>query len=399
MVSSRAWPRTATFAAVAVAALTLLVGVSATPAAAGGTGSAGKSTGKSTGTSTVTGANSNVAAKPLPAAPSHGPNVQLGTGLPVKPAVPQRQSTLAAGWQVSLNVPGMAPTSEGVMTSVFWVTQNAHITATANQDVGPTPYYIRIYRNSTQFAICGTGTTCSVDATSSVIDSAWFSADISDAAGNKIVASNPPFVLVDWHSTTVGLSTSQTTTSIGSAVTLTATTAFDVGPSPFYTQIFDLTTGARVQICGTGTSCSVSIAQSSATTHRYRAFVSHNSATFPLPAVQATSLINWVTWSNSGLRVSLTAPVFTQTTETVTATANSSVTPTPWYIEIFDADTGVRIAFCGNGSVCSLTGYTPPTPNVDTHLIAFISSLSTAFPPANIQASSNVVTTMHYVPR
>jgi hypothetical protein len=299
---------------------------------------------------------------------------------------------------VALNVPGARDNGEGTVVAALWVTQSFHITATANQDVGPTPYYIRIYRDGTQFAICGSGTSCSVDVTSAVIASSWISADISDAAGNKVVASNPPFVLVDWHSTTVSLNTSQTTAGVGSAVTLTAWTAFDVGPSPFYTQIFDLTTGVRVQVCGTGTSCAVNIAQSSATTHRYRAYVSYNSATFPLPGLQSSSLISWVTWSSSGFQLSLTAPVFTQTTETVTATASSSVTPTPWYIEIFDADTGARIAFCGNGAVCSLTGYTPPTPNVDTHLVAFVSGLSTAFPPASIQASSNVVTTKHYVP-
>ncbi|MFC5004670.1 hypothetical protein ACFPIJ_43450 [Dactylosporangium cerinum] len=380
--------RTAVFAAV----LGLVVALPAAPAAADeGTGSSTATTTKQDAKRAQPGAG----VAPKTVAPPK-PTVSPKPAAP-KVGVPKQRSALAA-WQLTLNVPGAHDNGEGAQVSWLWITQSFHITATANQDVGPTPYYIRIYRDDVQIAICGTGTTCSVDVGSSVIASSWISADISTAAGSRIVASNPPFVLVDWHFTTVSLNVAQTTVNVGSAATLTARTFFDVGPSPFWTQIFDLTTGTRVAICGSGESCPVNITQASATTHRYQAFVGYNSATLPLSGPQSSSLVNWVTWSNSGFRISLTAPVYTETTETVTATASSSVTPTPWYIEIFDADTGTRIAFCGNGSVCSLTGYTPPVPNVRTHLVAFVSSFSTAFPPSGIQATSNLVETMHYVP-
>jgi hypothetical protein len=41
--------------------------------------------------------------------------------------------------------------------------QYVTVTATTNADVGPTPYYITIYSETTgaELAVCGTGTTCS----------------------------------------------------------------------------------------------------------------------------------------------------------------------------------------------------------------------------------------------
>src|SRR5260370_27267266 len=74
---------------------------------------------------------------------------------------------------------GMAPASAAppppwtttitASPQTLWPTQNSTIVVTANGDVGPTPYYIRIYDTSTTtttlLASCGTGTTCSVSVT------------------------------------------------------------------------------------------------------------------------------------------------------------------------------------------------------------------------------------------
>ena len=39
------------------------------------------------------------------------------------------------------------------------------LTATVNRDVGPTPYFIRIYEGNSVIRSCGSGTSCSVNVT------------------------------------------------------------------------------------------------------------------------------------------------------------------------------------------------------------------------------------------
>jgi hypothetical protein len=67
---------------------------------------------------------------------------------------------------------------------------------------------------------------------------------------------------------------------------LTAIANGDVGPTPYYTQLYDATTGTFLGTCDTGTDCQVTVSQSAATTHRYMAYVTSSIAhTFP-PADQ-----------------------------------------------------------------------------------------------------------------
>jgi hypothetical protein len=73
---------------------------------------------------------------------------------------------------------------------------------------------------------------------------------------------------------------------------------------------------------------------------------------------------------------------------TVTATSTIDVGPTPYWIEIFDLDTGARVALCSAGTTC--TGEFSPQIG-DNHLVAFIAGNSAALLPSNIQAQSKVV--------
>jgi hypothetical protein len=193
---------------------------------------------------------------------------------------------------------------------------------------------------------------------------------------------------VTWHGVNLTLTASQPTVSVGATSTLTATTSQDIGPSPFWTEIFDMTTGTRVTDCWTGTTCSASVSQAAATTHEYVAYLSDDSTAYPPPGIQETSTFSFITWSNLGWRVSLSAPATTYGSETVTATANGDVGPTPYYIEIFN-ETGTRLGVCAVGSICSVT-FTPSY--AGSHLVAFVSADSTALPPYGTVASSNVVT-------
>lgn len=276
----------------------------------------------------------------------------------------------------------------------LWPTQYTTLTATANQDVGPTPYYLSIYDQTAHsyVAICGFGTTCATSVTQATATTHSYQAYVS-----YYPTANPPsgvqatsgVVSVTWRGISVSVSASPTTLAVGSTTTVTATTSADVGPTPFYTELYDATTSTRIGVCGGGTSCSTTASQSVATTHRYVAYVSSYSTAFPPAGIQATSASSYVTWSYANYRVSLTASRTSYGHDTVTATTNVNVGPTPYYIEIFSETTGARVAVCGTGTSCSA--------NValnfgNNNFVAFVSSYDSALPPANVQASSNVVT-------
>lgn len=317
--------------------------------------------------------------KPVPVAPNVTSNVP-------KPATAPRALTTQAlaAWSVSLSA----------SSTSLWPTQYSTLTANSNMNVGPTPYYIRIQDTTTgsYVAICGTGTTCSASVTQPTATTHSYRASIDYYSGGGLQAQSP-YVTVNWRSISVGLSASPTTLGVYGTSTLTATTSSDVGPTPFYTEIFDANTGTRVGVCGFGTSCSANVSQSVATTHRYVAYVSNYSTANPPTGVQATSSSSFITWTWGSFRISLSAPSFSYGSATATATVNQNVGPTPYWIEIFNQN-GTRLAVCGSGTTCSAT-FSPAFGG--TRLVAFVSSYDTAYPPANIQASSNVTSTSRLI--
>jgi len=182
---------------------------------------------------------------------------------------------------------------------------------------------------------------------------------------------------------------SSNTTNVGTTVTLTVTSDQDIGPTPYYLEIFDATTGGRVVACGFGTTCSGNVSKSAATTHAYVGYLASGlEGTNPPSGVISTSVNTFVTWNNLGYRVSVPVQVFCfepSGSAVITATANINVGPTPYWIEIFD-HTGHRLSVCGSGSTC--TG-SASCGTVGAYY-GFISSNSLSFPPGGIQASSNV---------
>jgi hypothetical protein len=321
--------------------------------------------------------------KPVPVRPPSSPGAGLGAAIPAKPHHAREVAPLTA-WSVSL----------AASPNWLWPTQYSTLTATANMDVGPTPYYLRIYDETAGAYVvtCATGTTCTVPVTQPTPTTHYYIAVVSYASSGyppsgEQAASGTAGVV--WQGVYLSLSASPTTVPVGTGATLTATTSADIGPSPFWTEIYDVTTGTRVAVCGYGTSCSTTVSQGAATTHEYIAYLSNYAAAFPPPGIQETSRVSFITWSGLGWRVSLSAPSATYGSETVTAYANGNVGPTPYYIEIFNESTGTRLAECGWGSACSVT-FTPSYSG--SNLVAFISGYAAAFPPAGIVASSNVDT-------
>jgi len=71
----------------------------------------------------------------------------------------------------------------------------------------------------------------------------------------------------------VSLAASSAYPLIGQSVTLTATTNADVGPTPYYITIYSETTGAELAVCGFGTTCTATVAQSTPGSQTFEAFV------------------------------------------------------------------------------------------------------------------------------
>lgn len=324
--------------------------------------------------------------KPAPVAP------QLPAQLLQKSTtnVPNRNIQSLYAWTVSLS-----STSTSLLPG-----QYATLTAHANQDVGPTPYWIRIHDNTSNqyIATCGGGTNCSANVMQSSAQTHTYTAFVGSSttayppAPLQATSSN---VSVTWRPFNVNVAASPTTQNIGGNSLITATSNADVGPTPYYIEVFDMTNGARLGYCGSGTTCAFNTSQSIATTHQFAAYISPYTTSIPSSGVQAVSGRSLVTWANTGYRVSLTAPAFTfGNSATATATSNINVGPTPYWIQIFNQNTGARIAVCGSGTTCSAT-FTPAIGG--TNLVAFVSSYSTTYLPGNIQASSNVTRTSHLI--
>jgi hypothetical protein len=71
----------------------------------------------------------------------------------------------------------------------------------------------------------------------------------------------------------VSLAASSSYPLLGQSVTLTATTNTDVGPTPYYITIYSETTGAELAVCGSGTTCTATVADSAPGTQVFEAFV------------------------------------------------------------------------------------------------------------------------------
>jgi hypothetical protein len=128
----------------------------------------------------------------------------------------------------------------------------------------------------------------------------------------------------------------------------------------------------------------------------------------PQGYIQTYSQQAFVTWeAPPTFTVSLAGPLFGP--GTYTATTNTDVGPTPYYIEIFDAGNSPanlqnwsRIAVCGAGTSCSVY-WTPKT--TGNYLVAFVSDLDPrpgiccgAEPPFGTQANSQNLFTLLSAP-
>ena len=175
----------------------------------------------------------------------------------------------------------------------FKVGESVTFTATANQNVGNTGtnYRVYIFDKSTgnRLASCASGTTCTY--TQTYGNQFYYGGPRNYVAvvaktGTPtlstvldVQATSPDYLLsrAPWLIT---LTSNKSTFATGESVTLTATTDQDLTSTFQYyrTYIFDKTTGARVALCTSGTTCAVTLASpfNSGPPHTYVAMVARN---------------------------------------------------------------------------------------------------------------------------
>jgi Domain of unknown function (DUF1906) len=264
------------------------------------------------------------------------------------------------------------------------------LTATTNADVGPSPYFISIYDSisSARMTFCGSGASCGVSVSFS---GATVHSYVAYVSGSPPATGTPPSikatsstVTVRWF--TISLSANPKFLAPGASTTLTATASTDVGPTPYFIQIYDNGSKARVASCAIGTTCTTSVSQSAAGVFNYIAYIGNSDATAPPSTTIATSSTVKVVWLSVTLTAS-DASLADGRSMTLIATANTDLSTSPYFIEIFDQTTGAFIDECGLCSSLTTSAISQSSPGTHT-FAAYISGFSQTFPPPNIQASA-----------
>lgn len=254
-----------------------------------------------------------------------------------------------AAWTVTLTADPATSLQVGV-SATLTATANASVT-TANEALN-----IENLTTHTVVATCQVGTTCTLTAVHQLPQTVTYAADIGPP-GAKIAASGvvarSSQVAVTWTPPTVTVSASTTSVRVGQAVTVTGTTTF-LPTGDTLTVVGSDDANASTSTASQGSvSTSLTDTQGTPTTVTYTAAVYTDNG---LLVAQSASV--GVTWSaSSGWQVSLTANPTSlpagQTT-TLTATANQSVTPTPYAINIEDMSTYTVIQTCDVGTTCTV---------------------------------------------
>jgi hypothetical protein len=278
----------------------------------------------------------------------------------------------------------------------LWPAQNVTLTATTNMDVGPANFTIDIWDTELGgvVASCSTGTTCAMQTTRANVDHTIFIAVVGhkfvlNLLGimiSTVIPQAASFLDVYWHSTNLKL-TETPTVQVNGTATLTAVTDQDIGPSPFFVEIYDVTAATRLTYCWTGTTCSVTVSNPTnvnnptPTTHRYRAcftvWTGPPPGSFPPPNALECTGDHTVSWASAAPRVLLTVTPVSGGGFTATALTPLDVGPTPYWIQIYNVDSGARLALCGFGPICSAT--LPPAP-IAPPLVAFVGPSSSTLP-------------------
>jgi hypothetical protein len=281
-------------------------------------------------------------------------------------AVTVQLGLLASNAQAEPPPPPPSVTLEAEHTSVK-VSETIHLTATAAENVGPTPYTIRIFDADThsQVASCGTGTTCTASITvawaeNETVPTHHYYAEVNGGSEGLYTRSGEVAVAVEHYVFSVSISASPSTVTIPESYTLKATSSANVGPTPYSIRIIENGANHEVATCGTGTECSTTIASSysensSVHLHTFHAVVadstytagtSGNASAAVLPFFFTVSLS--LTFDHNEEKEGHIV-----TFDKAVATTDRNVGPTPYWIVI--RKDGEVFTRCGSGTECTAT--------------------------------------------
>ena len=308
---------------------------------------------------------------------SQSPSTQPGGLSGMKDATVMR--SLDPNWSLSL------------YTSNSYIGVNHSITLSAytNNDLGPSPYWLSIYNaySGALLNYCGYGYSCSATYVASGITTQAFRAYVANYPSTfppSGVAAMSGFVYTTWISIT-NLTASPQYLAPNQATTITVSASVNVGPTPYWLEIFDGSTGRNVAICASGSTCSASVTMNSATVHYFTAYISGYGTTNPPPSVQSATNV-YAFWMSVSITASAVALAPGGTTNLV-ATTNADVGPSPYYIAIFDTTTNTRVIDCASGTRCA-ANYTVNGSSV-RDFFAYIGGNGTSAPPSPVLVSSN----------
>ena len=232
---------------------------------------------------------------------------------------------------------------------------NVLLTATASGSVTGSAVAIQIFDRTTGAlaASCTQGSQCSVNYASKAgvhAFTAYVTRPTSNVpAPNSAVASNT--VSVSW----IGVTLSAKNAIVGPAqpVTLTATSTIPLDKSGLLLQLYDAHSKARLTYCGSGSTCSTSLTQSTGGARSVVAAIAKASPTLPASegTVAQSNLIS-PTWLSLVIDayMSSSAP---GTPINVRARANADMTGTPWSIGIYNDQNQLIGAPCKSGTICT----------------------------------------------
>jgi hypothetical protein len=228
------------------------------------------------------------------------------------------------------------------------------LTATANQNVGPTPYGLSIVNSTTGVVLThvGTGTTTSVTVTETSPISQSFVGRIDSAGGSPIAATSSP-VTVTWasQSQAPAFSADAATSSATVGSSYSYTYAATGSPAP----TFSVTSGTIPPgLTLTSSTGVLSGVPTTAGTYTFVVGASNSAGTAP----GTTQTIVVAPSTVSGYAVTLAASSTSLAvggTVTLTATANQNVGPTPYGLSIVNSTTGVVLTHVGTGTTTSVT--------------------------------------------
>jgi hypothetical protein len=202
-------------------------------------------------------------------------------------------------------------------------------------------------------ATCSTGSSCPVTV-SYTSGARTYVAELLGPTG-ALTASSPTVTVV-WSAPTVTLTASTKSPGVAQPVKLTAEASEPMTGTPFWLVVFDPATGLPLVACGTGATCSVTVAEPSARTFDAAIFTFFGAQVQQGPPASVS--VNW-----PPLTVALVAkPAAAKVKGAVvlTATANGNVGPTGYSVLIVDVTSPSRpfvVAACPTGTTCQASAY------------------------------------------